>query len=345
MSEFDIISQIKKNFPSKNPNIIKGIGDDCAVIDRGSFYEIITTDMYVEEDHFSLKWSSPYQIGVKAYEATVSDIAAMGGIPKYLLVSLCISSKVDEIKFINEFYKGFKSRMNYWNKKLITNHSPLTTLIGGDLTHGDLISVNVTAIGEVEKNKCIMRSGAKVGDLICVTGNLGDSWAGLEYLRAQNSELSTQKNGKTKYQIPSTKYQKFCIKKNLEPHCRLDAARILKNYASSMIDISDGLASEVRHICEESNVGAIIYKEKIPLSKQAKEMAIFLNKDPYKWALSGGEDFELCFTIPKKSPLYVKGGWGDLNFHILGEILPKSQGIHLIENNKKLAMPKGYEHF
>ncbi len=343
MSEFDIISKISKKFPVTDKSIIKGIGDDCAIVDRGNFYEIITTDMYIEEDHFSLKLSSPKQIGIKAFEATVSDIAAMGGLPKYLLVSLCISKKVNENKFINEFYNGFKSRMNYWNKFLnkfqgkysipyTLYHIP--SLIGGDTTHGDLICINVTAIAEIEKKHCIMRSGAKIGDLICVTGNLGGSWAGLEYLRIKEN---------AKYQVPSTKYQNFCTLKNLEPHCRLDAAQILKNHASSMIDISDGLASEVTHICKASKVGAIVYKDKIPLAKETKEMAQFLNKDPYKWALSGGEDFELCFTI---SPANYKKLQNAIHPIIVGEILPKSKGVHLIyENSKKESMPKGYEHF
>lgn len=344
MSELDLISKIRKNFSSKDSKLVKSIGDDCAVIDRGDKYEIITTDMYVEEDHFSLKWSSPKQIGIKAYEATVSDIAAMGGLPKYLLVSLCISKKVNEKQFVEEFYKGFKSRINYWNKKLTTYHLPLTTVIGGDLTHGDLICVNVTAIGEVEKNKCIMRSGAKPGDLICVTGTLGKSWAGLEYLRKKEKE-KRKKSKNAKYKILNTKYSNFCVNKNLEPHCRLDASQILKNYASSMIDISDGLASEVRHICEESKTGAIVYKEKIPLSKQTKEIAKFLDKDPYKWALSGGEDFELCFTISKENYKKLTAHRSPLTAFILGKILPKSKGIHLIDSAKKIQMPKGYEHF
>jgi len=156
-----------------------------------------------------------------------------------------------------------------------------------------------------------------------------------------------RKNEKLKMKNEEFGFQKFCINENLEPHCRLDAGLILKNYVSSMIDISDGLASEVRHICEQSKVGAIVYKSKIPLSKEVIAMGKFLNKDPYQWALSGGEDFELCYTISKinyKKLSNLKSF--KHSSHIVGEILPKSKGLHLIDfNGKKLPMPKGYEHF
>ncbi|OGJ51689.1 thiamine-phosphate kinase [Candidatus Peregrinibacteria bacterium RIFOXYB2_FULL_32_7] len=327
MSELSIISQINKSFQNFDLQLIKGIGDDCAIIDRGKNYEIISTDMFIEGDHFSLKWSSAKQIGIKCFEASISDIAAMGGAPKYILVSLCLSPKVDEIKFIKDFYQGIKKRMNFWNKKL------RITLIGGDLTHGDLVCINLTVIGEVEKKYCIQRSGAKEGDLICVTGNLGASFAGLEYLRKFGKNTNRQ-----------------FLKNHLEPSSRLDAGLILKNYASAMIDISDGLASEVRHICDESKTGAIIYKEKIPLSKTTKEMGFFLKKDPYKWALSGGEDFELCFTISKKNyqKLKIKSqikSETKLKIFQVGQITPKLQGLHLISNGKKSPLPQGYDHF
>ncbi len=306
--EFALIERVTRKVKDKSVKV--GIWDDAAVIKwKKNLFLVLTTDMLVENDHFSLKWSTPFQIGAKAMEANVSDIAAMGALPKYALVSIALSKKVS-VKFAEELYRGFYSVARKYGFELV----------GGDTTHGKLIVLNVCMVGEVDKRNLRLRSDAKVGDLICVTGDLGKSAAGLEVLR---------------------KRKKGNVKQHLEPKARLKEAGKIAPYVNAMIDVSDGLASEVRHICEMSSVGARIFKERIPLSKNTKKLAKKVKKSPHDFALNGGEDFELVFTTPKKNLKKIRG----VKYSVVGEILPKKDGIFLLENGKKTALGKGFEHF
>lgn len=362
MPEFDHITWLRKNLPTTNSSVIKSIGDDCAVIDLGDKYQIVTADMLVDGDHFKLEWSTPQQIGMKCMEVSISDIAAMGGVPTFAFVSICLTGKEPE-GFIEALYEGMKrscdldqSLVNsHWllasNKNdLMTNdQSPMTkrhnynnnfqnqkktiNIIGGDITHGATTVINVTLMGEVAKEDCILRSSAQEGDIICVTGNLGGSWAGLEYL---------WKHGIPNDISQTDTFIQYCLKKHLEPKSRLEAGQILKNYATAMIDVSDGLGSEVRHIAKESGVGAIVYEDKIPLADEVKQMADFLDISPYKWALSGGEDFELVFTIPPEKETELKDL---LDFFVVGTVKNQQSGIKLIKKDgSEIELPGGYEH-
>lgn len=308
--EFGLIKRIYEKVNDRD--IIAGIGDDTAVIRyKDDKHLLWTTDMLVEEDHFSLKWSSAKQIGMKAIEASVSDIAAMGGLPKYALVSMSLKEDTP-VEFVDELYKGMREACKKYD----------IAIIGGDTTHGSEIAVNVSMIGEVEKDFLSLRSGAKVNDLILATGDLGKSAA----------QLALLKNN-----------LKGPVKEHLEPKARLKEARKLVHAGvNAMIDVSDGLASEVRHICEESRVGAVIYKEKIPISDDTRKIAAVLRKDAADFALNGGEDFELVFTIPKEKLQIVNLL---TKVTVVGEIVEKEKGISLLEKGKRLRLGNGYDHF
>ncbi len=305
LGEFGLIEKIGEKF-ADDERVYKHIGDDCAVLDTDDEYTLLTTDMLVEKDHFNLDWQSPWQIGWKSIIVNVSDIAAMGGLPEWGLVSIAFPDDT-EVSFADDLFEGMKAASDEYG----------LNIIGGDTTHGDFLIINVAIIGKVEKDRLCTRDGARVGDLICVTGDLGKSWAGLELFRAGEE-------GYTDYY--------------LQPRCRLDAGRELSLYVNSMIDVSDGLASEVRHICEESGVGAEVEKEKVPISERTRATGKKLGIDPMKWALSGGEDFELVFTIsPDKLSEIDK-----IEPIVVGEIV--EEGMYLIDG-KKEELGGGYDHF
>ena len=309
--EFALIKRIVKDI--NDNDIIKGVGDDCAVIrHKKDAHLLVTTDMLVENDHFNLDWCSSEQVGMKLMESNVSDIFAMGGAPKYAFLSMSIK-KETSVEFIEELYKGL-----YQSAK---RHSVL--IIGGDTTHGTEYVFNLTLVGEVNPKLLCLRSMAQKDDLICVTGTLGGSAAGLELLRNRKSGYLTD---------------------HLEPKTRTGAeAETIAAYANAMIDVSDGLGSEVQHICNESNLGALIFYEKIPLSSTTEESAVKLDKNPYNFALCGGEDFELVFTIPKNKLELLKMSFSD--FTIVGEIHEKDKGVYLLKDKKKHKLKKGYDHF
>lgn len=310
--EFGLIDRIRKKVKLYSKDVIVGIGDDAAVLKYyKNPYLLFKTDMLVENDHFSLKYSTPEQIGMKAIEQNVSDIAAMGGLPKYAVISLALPSNID-VEFVDKIYGGINKKSKKYK----------ISIVGGNITHSKEIVVNVALLGFVEKKYLALRSGAKIGDLIFCSGNVGSSSIGLESLKCNLKGKS--------------------IKKHLEPECRLDLARkLVKVGINSMIDVSDGVASEVRHICEESKVGAIVYADKIPISKGTRIDSKKLNKNPLDFALYGGEDFELIFTANKNKLKQLK----KYDVTIIGEIVDKKNGVKLLKNNKKYDLESGFDHF
>lgn len=312
IGEFGLIDRIKNKTKIFSKDVVAGIGDDAAVLkyDKRN-YLLFTTDMLVENDHFSLKYWKPEQVGMKAIEQNVSDIAAMGGIPKFALVSLALPNDID-VDFVDKLYNGINRKSREYK----------IDIVGGNITHSKEIVINVALLGFVEKKYLALRSGAKIGDLIFCSGDVGKSTAGLELLRHNLKGKS--------------------IKNHLEPESRLNLARKLVRVGiNSMIDVSDGVASEVRHICEESDVGAIIYADKIPISKNTINDSKKINKNPIDLALYGGEDFELVFTASKSKLKQLK----KYDVKVIGEIVDKKNGIKLIRNNKKQNIESGFDHF
>lgn len=316
--EFGLI----KSFAGKKinkPDVIKGIGDDSAVIKYSSQkYMLLTTDMLVERRHFNLDWQTPFQIGKKLMEANVSDIVAMGGIPKHALISLALK-KQTSVEFVDGFYRGLYVSAARHN----------VTIVGGDISRGGEYVFNLALVGEVKKKLMRLRSTAKVGDLICVTGDLGGSAAGLRILEKYKH-----------HGIVKSSY----IKRHLEPVSRrAKVGQLIAGYAHAMIDVSDGLASEVRHICEESGVGGRIYRKKIPISKNTKTAARMTKSDPHKLALYGGEDFEIVFTLPENDLEKLRLKFRD--FSVVGEILGKEEGVYILKDEKRIGIGRGFDHF
>jgi thiamine-monophosphate kinase len=316
LGEIKLIDKIRSQVKLFSNDIIKGIGDDAAVLEYNSkYYMLLTTDTLVEDDHFSVRWFKPEQIGSKAIESNISDIAAMGGIPKYALVSITLTKNL-EVDFFDKLYKGIAKKCEKYR----------ISIIGGNLSSGKKISIIISLIGVVEKKNLCLRSDAKVNDLILVTGTLGNSRSGLELLKHN-------KCGKS-------------IDYYLNPTSKLKESRLLvKNKINAMEDVSDGLASEVLNICNASKKGAVIYKDLIPLEKNTIIDAKKVKKDPYNYALYGGEDYELVFTINKKELDSLNKLKNKLKFSVVGKILPKNKGVYLLDKDKKIKLNYGYEHF
>ena len=294
--------------------ILKGVGDDCAVLEyTPDRHLLVTVDMMVENDHFSLRWHTPFQIGRKLMESNVSDIVAMGGTPRWAFVSLALTPATD-VAFMDEFYRGLYDSAE--------RHR--VAILGGDTTHGRDLVANVALLGDVAKDQVRLRSHAVPGDLICATGDLGRSQAGLKLL------LGGVEGGD-----PTG---------HLAPRCRLAwEGQAIARHAHAMIDVSDGLASEVRHICEESGTGARIRWESIPLSKETIRAGALVSAEPQEFALYGGEDFELVFTIPPGNLSGLAKAFSD--FTVVGEILPEAEGVYLLKDGVKEELKRGYDHF
>lgn len=306
LGEFDLIERIARAPHRKN--LLVGIGDDAAVMElKGRI--VLTTDMLVEGDHFRREWSTPEQIGRKAMASNISDIASMGAEPAFAFVSLALVKDL-ELDFIDGLYDGMNQVADQFG----------VDIAGGDTTHGKVIVINVSVLGMVEKP--VLRSGASPGELICSTGDLGGSWAGLELLRAGMEGPAG------------------AIEKHRDPGCRMDVALEIAEYAKAMIDVSDGLASEVNHICDMSMVGAEVIYEDIPMAEHTREAGRLLEKDPALWALNGGEDFELVFTIASKDLPKV-----DHLCTVVGRTLEPDQGRHLIKDGDRFPLKGGFTHF
>ena len=322
IGEFGLIDLIKKKILSKDKQVMINIGDDAAVIKSSpNRLLIFTTDTMVERIHFDLTYFTPEEIGWKAMVANLSDIAAMGGLPKYALVTVGLP-KFMRAEDVLSIYKGASKIAKRYNCKIIGGD---TTLVPKD------IFISIALLGEVEKELLVTRNGAKKGDLICVTGNLGEAQAGLEFLK---------KHGRQKLSF---------VRKHLQPQPRIKEARILvkKLKVTSMIDISDGLSSELFHLTGESHLGAIIYKQNIPISSKCLKLATLLNKKPLSWALSSGEEYELLFTVDRKDLSKIEKIKKKVNISFIGEMVDKRDGVKLIQKSgaKKELNKMGFVHF
>ena len=306
IGEFGLIDRITRK--SKDKSVLVGIGDDDAVV-KTECLQVLTTDCLVEGVHFRTDWFSAKQIGMKAIEINISDIAAMGAIPKYVLVSLALPKDLD-VKFVEAMYQGMWDSCDKYK----------IDIIGGNMTRSNQIVISITMIGEADKKNLSLRSGANPGDLIFVSGHLGNGKAGLRLF---------QENLKGFEKVR---------KSYLEPKAQLDTALKIAPYINSMIDVSDGLAPEIRHICDESKCGAIIYKDKIPIDDEVRDVAKALDEDEYDYALFGGEDFELVYTVSKDN-------LGKVNGFLVGEITENKEALLSFKGKEKKLSESGYDHF
>ncbi len=332
LGEFGLIRRLQEQIELRNPSTVLGIGDDAAVLEPGQKQVVITTDMLVENVHFDLTFCPLMHLGYKAVAVNVSDIAAMNATPTQIVVSLAIGARYT-VEAIEELYAGI--RLACENYKV--------DLVGGDTTasRGGLI-ISITALGEVEKGKAVLRSTAQVNDLICVTGDLGGAYLGLQLLEREKQAFLADPETQ-----PELEGKDYVVGRQLKPEARMDVIYELKElgvHPTAMIDISDGLGSELLHICSQSRVGANIYQDKLPADAQTLETAEEFKLDPVTCILNGGEDYELLFTVKMSDFDKIKN---HPDITIIGNITDASEGVQLVtpSGNAFPIKAQGWNHF
>ncbi len=315
LGEFGLINHLTKNVKIKNESSIFGIGDDAAVIDMGDKYQLASTDLLIEGVHFDLAYAPLKHLGYKSVAVNVSDICAMNGTAKQITIGLAISNRFT-VEALEELYEGVKLACEHYE----------IDLVGGDTTSSTSgLLISVTILGEVAKNKITYRSGAKINDLVVCTGDLGAAYLGLQLLNRENEMFK----GNPKMQ-PDLSGNDYVLRRQLKPEAGTKYINILNDLdivPTAMIDISDGLASEALHISKSSNVGITIHEEKIPIDYTAMNLANDFNINPITCALSGGEDYELLFTISQEHYDKLKK---DADFTIIGFVTDISEGSNFI---------------
>ena len=332
LGEFGLIERIKNNLTLRQPNSLKGIGDDAAVIDAGDDVILLSTDMLLEGIHFDLSYMPLQHLGYKAVAINVSDIAAMNGKPEQIVIGLGISNRFS-VEAVDALYKGIGAACESYK----------VDLVGGDTTaspSGLVISISV--LGRTKKGNEVYRSGAQDKDIICVTGDLGGAYIGLQILEREKAVYLTN----PEMQPELDKYE-YSVKRQLKPEARMDIIHELADLGikpTSMIDISDGLASELFHLSRNSGVGMRIFEDKIPIDEEAYTTAVEFKLDPFTCALNGGEDYELLFTIRQDDFEKVKN---HADIHFIGYVHPDAKQNVLITKNGNVVplRAQGWKHF
>lgn len=323
LGEFGLIDHLTKITKIHHDSTVKGIGDDAAVI-KSNLHQVVTTDLLVEGVHFDLSYMPLKHLGYKAVMVNLSDVCAMNAIPKQITVSIAVSNRFT-LEALEELYAGIHLACKNFK----------VDLIGGDTTSstkGMLISI--TAIGQAEEKAITYRNGAKENDLLVVSGDLGAAYLGLQMLEREKQVFEVNPNAK--HELENYAY---LVERQLKPEARKDIVELLAELEvkpTSMIDISDGLSSEVMHLCKHSNVGCNVFEEKIPLDQQVISTCEELNIDSTTIALSGGEDYELLFTVAQEDFDKIKG---NPYLTVIGHMTQQSEGVHLITRaNQKIEL-------
>lgn len=333
LGEFGLIDHLTAQFTSKQASTTLGIGDDAAVIrisDKESL--LVSTDFLIEGIHFNLMYMPLKHLGFKAVAVNVSDICAMNGTAEQITVSMAVSSKFP-VEALEELYEGIRFACEAYN----------VDLVGGDTTASySGLTLSITAIGRAETEKIAYRSGAKEYDLLIASGDLGGAYVGLQVLEREKQVFQANPNIQ-----PDLEGHDYIVQRQLKPEARVDIIKYLKELdvvPTSMIDISDGLASEVLHLCKASNVGCRVYDEKIPIDGKTSMTAIDFNLDPATCALNGGEDYELLFTIAQSDWDKIKG-----NPHMtaIGHMTDAADGTYFVDKNGSAIelRAQGWDHF
>lgn len=323
LGEFGLINFLTKNIILKQNSTLKGVGDDAAVLSFEANKKcIITTDMLLEGVHFDLSYVPLKHLGYKAVMVNISDLAAMNAMPRQITVSIALSNRFS-LEAVDELYQGIYLACEKSN----------VDVVGGDTTSSTSgLIISVTAIGEAIENELVYRDGARENDLIVVSGDLGAAYVGLQLLeREKDVYLSSNKQVQ-----PDLEGHDYILERQLKPEARTDINELLKKLEvlpTSMIDVSDGLSSEMLHICTASGKGCNLYEEKIPIDPTTYNTAREFNLDPTVCALNGGEDYELLFTIDLKDFDKIKG---NPNFTVIGHITEQAQGCNLITKSGAL---------
>ena len=335
LGEFGLIEQITKDFPIKNPSTQVGVGDDCAVLNYGTNPEmrtLVTTDVLLEGIHFDLTYTPLRHLGYKAAVVNFSDVYAMNGQPKQITVSLGISKRFT-VEHIAELYAGIRLACEQYG----------VDLVGGDTSASVTgLIISITCIGEGEEGKIVYRNGAADTNLICVTGDLGAAYMGLQLLEREREVGAGQKDFQ-----PDFSGREYILERQLKPEARKDVIAELKKAGvmpTAMMDVSDGLSSELLHICKQSNVGCRIYEDRIPIDYQTAIMAEEMNMNLVTAAMNGGEDYELLFTVPLTDHDKVVNMKG---VRLIGRITKPELGAYMVtrDSNEIAIRAQGWNAF
>ena len=324
LGEFGLIDHLTKNFEITQPSTLKGIGDDAAVLDFGTKKVVVSTDLLIEGVHFDLAYMPLKHLGYKAVVVNVSDICAMNAKPTQITVSIAVSNRFP-LEALDELFAGITHAAREYN----------VDVIGGDTTSSQKgLIISITAIGEVNLDDIVYRNGAQVSDLLVVSGDIGAAYMGLQVLEREKQVFQVNPNNQ-----PDLEPYTYLIERQLKPEARKDLKDLFEKLGfkpTSMIDVSDGLSSEIMHLCKQSNVGCNIYEEKIPVDPQLINVCEEFNLDITTIALSGGEDYELLFTIKMEDYDKIKG---NPNFTVIGHMTQASEGMHLVTRaNTKIEL-------
>ncbi|MGY6557982.1 MAG: thiamine-phosphate kinase [Nitritalea sp.] len=332
IGEFGLIERIKDMGSPQQASTLVGIGDDAAVLEAGDHVKVVTTDLLLEGVHFDLSYAPLQHVGFKAVAVNVSDVAAMNAIPKQVTVSIGLSNRFS-VEAVELLYKGIYAAAAEYG----------VDVIGGDTTSSRSgLVLSVTAIGEAQKEALSYRSGARDKDILCVTGDLGGALVGLQVLEREKQVFLSNPNMK-----PELEKYTYVTGRQLKPDARVDIIHELHELGvvpTAMIDVSDGLASELFHIGKASGLGALLYEDKLPISKQTYDTAVELGLDPITCVLNGGEDYELLFTI-RQSDFAALEKHPDI--HFIGHMSPAAEGFHLVTKGGAAVSLKaqGWKHF
>lgn len=333
LGEFGLIDHLTQNIKLYHKTSIKGIGDDAAIISGTSENQkVITTDLLVEGVHFDLSYMPLKHLGYKAVIVNLSDVYAMNATATQITVSIAVSNRFP-VEALEELYEGIKTACNIYQ----------VDLVGGDTTSSTSgLVISITALGEARSEEIVQRNGAKENDLLVMTGDIGAAYLGLQVLEREKQVFKANPNAQ-----PDLEPYSYLVERQLKPEARKDIIALLKELKvipTAMIDISDGLSSEILHLTKQSNVGCHIYEDKIPLDPQVIATCEEFNMDSTTIALSGGEDYELLFTVAMEDFPKIKG---NPNLSVIGHITKESEGVHLITraNTKIPIIAKGWNSF
>lgn len=315
LGEFGLIDHLTKNFKVKHTSTIKGVGDDAAVLDFKNKKVVVSTDFLIEGVHFDLSYVPLKHLGYKSVVVNVSDICAMNAKPTQVTVSIAVSNRFP-LEALEELYEGIELAAKVFD----------VDVVGGDTTSSNKgLIISVTAIGEVNEKDIAYRSGAKPGDLLVVSGDVGGAYMGLQVLEREKEVFKVNPNNQ-----PDLSEYAYIIERQLKPEARKDIIKLLKELEvkpTSMIDVSDGLSSEIMHICKQSEVGCNLYEDKIPLDPQLISTCEEFNLNSTTVAMNGGEDYELLFTITQEDYPKIKA---NPSLSVIGYMTEANEGIHLI---------------
>ncbi len=331
LGEFGLIDHLTKNIELQNASSVLGVGDDAAVIDHFGRQTVVTTDLLIEGVHFDLGYTPLKHLGYKSVIVNLSDVYAMNAVPTQIIISLGISNRFS-VEALDEFYEGVYAACSRYG----------VDLVGGDTTASQKgFIISVTALGEVAPDKFVKRSTAQKGDLLCVSGDLGAAYVGLLFLEREK-RIFVESPGVQ----PDLENESYVIGRLLKPEARKDIVEFFAQQEitpTSMMDISDGLSSEILHICKDSNLGCVLYEEKIPVHEDMRKAAFKFEIDPTACALSGGEDYELLFTIAQSD--YDKLVLNE-QISVVGYMTEPEQGAHIITKGggKHAITAQGWNH-